>query len=143
VKRETSGFLLVRAGGRRVGLELSHVIEVTQLGPVYPVPAVEPAVRGIAAVHGRMMAVVHLGSLLAGVRCPAEVGTVAVLVTLDGRLICLEVDEAEILMRQPALPVPPGEVLPWAVGVARHSDGLVPLLDLSALGSRLMEATST
>jgi chemotaxis signal transduction protein len=143
VKRGTNGFLLVRAGGHRVGLEVSQVVEVTQLGPVHPVPAVEPAVRGISAIHGRMMLVIHLGSLLAGVRCPAEVGSVAVLVTLDGRHMCLEVDEAEILLREPALPVPPGETLPWAIGVARHSDGLVPLLDLSALSSRLTEAAST
>lgn len=143
MNRGSGGFLLVRAGGRRVGLEVSQVLEVTQLGPVYPLPAVEPAIRGISAVQGRMMLVVHLGSLLAGVRCPAEVGSIAVLVALDGRRICLEVDEAEILMREPALPVPPGEALPWAVGVARHSDGLVPLLDLSALSSRLMEAAST
>ena len=137
-----SGFLLVRAGDRRVGLDLSQVIEVTQLGPVHPVPAVEPALRGVVAVHGRMVPVVHLGSLLAGVGYPAETGGVAVLVKLDGGRVCFEVDEAEILMREPALPVPPGEALPWAVGVARHPEGLVPLLDLPALSSRLMEAAA-
>jgi hypothetical protein len=66
-----------------------------------------------------------------------------VVVILDDRRLCLEIEEAEILVRQPALPVPPGETLPWAIGVARHESGLVPLIDLSALGSRLMEAAST
>jgi hypothetical protein len=46
-------------------------------------------------------------------------------------------------VRQPVLPVPPGETLPWAIGVARYGEGLVPLLDLSVLGSRLMEAALT
>lgn len=140
--RGASGFLLVRAGGRRVGLQLAHVVEVTQLGSVHPVPAVEPAVRGVAAVHGRMIPVVHLGSLLAGVGYPPTQGDLGVVVTLDGRRVCLEIEEAEVLVREPALPVPPGETLPWAVGVARHPEGLVPLLDLSALSSRLMEAAS-
>jgi chemotaxis signal transduction protein len=143
VSRDPGGFLLVRAGSRRVGLELSHVIEVTQLGRVHPVPAVEPAVRGVAAVHGRMVPVVHLGSLLDGVPYPVEPGNVAVLVDVEGRRVCLEIEEAEILVREAALPVPPGETLPWAIGVARYADGWVPLLDLSALSSRLMEAAST
>ncbi|HEY3012292.1 MAG TPA: chemotaxis protein CheW [Gemmatimonadales bacterium] len=138
-----SGFLLVRAGGRQVGLQLSHVVEVTPLGEVHPVPVTEPSVRGLVAIHGRMVPLVHLGSLLEGVRYPPMAGNIGVVVTVDGRRVCLEIEEAEILVREPALPVPPGETLPWAVGVARHADGLVPLLDLSALSSRLMEAAST
>jgi chemotaxis signal transduction protein len=143
VSRMAGGFLLVRAGARRVGLQLSQVVEVTQLGPVHPVPSVEPAVRGVVAVQGRMVPVVHLGALLEGSPCPAKTEDLAVVVMLDDRRLCLEIEEAEILVRQPALPVPPGETLPWAIGVAKHEDGLVPLLDLSALSSRLMEAAST
>jgi chemotaxis signal transduction protein len=110
---------------------------------VHLVPTVELAVRGIAAVHGRIVPVVHLGSLLDGVAHPAEAGNLGVLVDVEGRRVCLEIEEAEILVREAALPVPPGETLPWAVGVARYAGGLVPLLDLSALSSRLMEAAST
>ena len=143
MSRQDEGFLLVRAGKRRVGLQLFQVIEVTQLGPVHPVPSVEPALRGVVAVQGRMVPVVHLGALLEGSPCPAKVEGLAVVVMLDDRRLCLEIEEAEILVHQPALPVPPGETLPWAIGVARHGDGLVPVLDLSALGSRLMEAAST
>lgn len=136
------GFLLVRVGGRRVGLELSHVVEVTQLGSVHPVPTIEPAVRGVAAVQGRMVPVVHLGALLDGGACPSASPDLAVLVNVEGRRICLEIDDAEILVRDRTLPVPQGSTLPWAVGVARHPEGLVPLLDLSALSSRFMEAQS-
>jgi chemotaxis signal transduction protein len=142
MSRADGGFLLVRAGNRRVGLQLSQVIEVAQLGPVHPVPSVEPAVRGVVAVHGRMVPVVHLGALLEGSAYPAKTENLAVVVMLDDRRLCLEIDEAEIIVRQPALPVPPGETLPWTTGVARHEGGLVPLLDLSALGSRLMETAS-
>jgi chemotaxis signal transduction protein len=142
VSSRESGFLLVRAGGRRVGLELSNVLEVTGLGPVHPVPSLEPAVRGLMAVQKRLVPVVHLGALLEGARHPTEKEELAVVVMIDGRRICLEIEAAELLMREPALPVPPGETLPWAVGVARHDDGLVLLLDLSALSSRLMEAAS-
>jgi chemotaxis signal transduction protein len=142
VSRTENGFLLVRTGNRRVGLELSHVIGVTPLGSVHPVPSVESAVRGVAAVQGKMVPVIHLGALLEGVACPPELGDIGVLVSVGGRRICLEVDEAELLVRDRALPVPPGSTLPWAFGVAKHADGLVPLLDLPALSSRLMETGS-
>lgn len=141
MSRAHGGFLLVRAGGRRVGLELARVIAVTQLGSVHAVPSREPAVRGVADVHGRMMPVVHLGALLDSASCPGSPGDLAVVVAVDGRRVCLEIDEAEIVVRAPALPVPPGSSLPWAIGVARHPDGLVPLLDLAALSSRFMEAS--
>lgn len=142
MSQRESGFLLVRAGGRSVGLELSHVIAVTQLGEVRPVPVVEPAVRGLVAMQGRMVPLVHLASLLQGTAYPAEVGSTGVVIMVEGKRVCLEVEEAEILLREPALPVPPGETLPWAIGVARHDGELVPLLDLSALSSRLLEAAS-
>ncbi|HEU4681645.1 MAG TPA: chemotaxis protein CheW [Gemmatimonadales bacterium] len=142
MSRAAGGFLLVRTGGRRVGLALSHVVEVTQVGAVHPVPSVEPAVRGVVAVHGRLVPVVHLGALLEAVPCPPMIGSLMVVVTLDGRKICLEIDDAEVVVREPALPVPPGSTLPWALGVARHQEGLVPLLDLDALSSRFTEVSS-
>jgi len=141
--RANGGFLLVRTGNRRVGLELAQVIEVTQVGAVHRVPSREPAVRGVSHVHGRMMPVVHLGALLHGGACPLPAGDLVVVVVVDGRWVCLEIDDAEVVVREPAMPVPPGSTLPWAIGVARHPEGLVPLLDLTALSSRFMEASPT
>jgi chemotaxis signal transduction protein len=142
VSRVDNGFLLVRVGQRRVGLELVHVLGVTALGAVHPVPSVEAAVRGVAAVNGKMVPVIHLGSLLDAVPCPPVLCEVGVVVSVEGRRLCLEVDEAEVLVRDRALPVPPGTTLPWAFGVAKHADGLVPLLDLPALSSRFVETGS-
>jgi hypothetical protein len=47
------------------------------------------------------------------------------------------VDDAEDVVREPALPVPPGESLPWASAVARRRGALVPILDLDALGDHI------
>ncbi len=136
------GFLLVRSDSRRVGLPLAQVLGVVLLGDVRPVPVIAPAVRGLVAVHGRMLPLIHLGALLTGGRSLTR-GDVGVIVSVEGRRVCLEVEDAEILVREAALPVPPGEALPWAVGVARYGDGLVPLLDLAALSNRLMEVAAT
>jgi purine-binding chemotaxis protein CheW len=130
------GWLLVRAGGRRVGLSLAQVVEVLDLGPVHPVPSTDPAVRGVTTSRGRVVPLVHLATLLGA---PGGEGGTAVLVRLDDRRVCLEVDEAEDVLREPGLPVPPDVSLPFAVAVARRPDGLVPLLDLTAVGSRIAE----
>ena len=143
MSRAQGGFLLVRTGQRRVGLELAHVVEVIQMGGVHQVPSQERAMRGVVQVHGRMLPVVHLGALLEAGPCPPVSGDLAVVVLLEGRRMCLEIDAAEVVVRQPAMPVPPGSALTWAVGVARYSEELVPLLDLGALGSRFMEVSPT
>ena len=137
------GWLLVRAGGRRVGLALAQVIEVLDLGPVYPVPSVEPAVRGVTSSRGRIVPLVHLASLLDGRAGPGSGGGTAVMVQLGGRRVCLEVDDAEEVLREPGLPVPADISLPFAVAVARQEDGLVPLLDLTAIGGRIMETATS
>jgi chemotaxis signal transduction protein len=142
VSAPAGGFLLVRVGQRQVGLLVEQVLEVVQLGEVHPVPVIEAAVRGLVAVHGRMLPLVHLASLLEGRPTTVGSGNVGVVVNISGRRVCLEVEDAELLVREKALPVPPGETLPWAVGVARHAETLVPLLDLPALSSRLTEASA-
>ena len=133
------GYLLVRAGGRSVGLSLDQVIEVLDPGETFPVPALEPAVRGVTAIRGRIMPLVHLGALLEGSSCPAERGDAAVVVELSGRRVCLEVEAAESVLNGTGVPVPADAAMPWAVAVARTEAGLLPLLDLTALGARITE----
>ncbi len=140
MKLADSAYLLVRVHGRRVGLALSSVVEVLESGPVYSVPCAEAAVRGVTGVRGSIVPVVDLGALLAGAPCGSTRGDTVVVVQLSGRRVCLEVDDAEEVLRGGGLPFPPGSALPWAAGVARHADGLIPLLDLSALGSRIAES---
>ncbi len=133
------GWLLVRAGPRRVGLALDQVVEVLDLGPVHPVPSTDPAVRGVTSSRGRVVPLIHLATLLGG---EGGEGGTAVMVRLDGRQVCVEVDGAEEVLREPGLPVPSDVSLPFAVAVARLPDGIVPLLDLSAVGARIAETAT-
>jgi chemotaxis signal transduction protein len=137
-----AGHLLVRAGTRLVGLPLDQVVEVLDPGTSFPVPASEPAVRGVAVIRGRILPLIHLGALLDGGPCPAGRTDTGVLVELAGRQLCFEVEEAESVLYDPGLAVPPGAALPWAAAVARTDRGLVPLLDLAALGARFTETSA-
>jgi chemotaxis signal transduction protein len=136
------GHLLVRAGGRLVGLPLAQVVEVLDPGAVFAVPSIEPAVRGVSVIRGRILPLVHLGALLEGRPCPADRSELGVLVELGGRRLCLEVEAAESVLYDRGMPVQAGSALPWAAGVARTADGLIPLLDLAALAARFTEASA-
>ncbi len=131
------GFLLVRAERRAYGLPLDRVVEVADLTEVLVVPRAQPAMRGLTPLRGRLVPLMHLGAFLGQRTPPVEQGRAVVLVELLGRFVAFEVDDAEAVVREAALPLPEGESLPWAIGVAPRQDGLVPILDLDALGDRI------
>ena len=135
------GYLLVRVDGKAYGLPLARVLEVGDLGDVLDVPRALPAMRGLTALRGRLVPLVHLGALMGERAVPAQRGRAWVLVEIGAgegvRHVALEVEEADDVVREPALPVPEGESLPWASGVARRRGALVPILDLDALGDRI------
>ena len=131
------GYLLVRAEGRAYGLPVGRVLEVGDSGKVLEVPRSLPAMRGLTPLRGRLVPQVHLGAFLGGRPVPAEVGRTVVLVELRGRQVAFEVDDADEVVRGSALPVPPGDDLPLAVGVWRSGGTVVPVLDLAALEERI------
>jgi chemotaxis signal transduction protein len=131
------GYLVVRALGEAVGLPLGHVLEVNDLGEVLAVPRTHPAIRGLTPQRGRLVPLIHLGALLAGHAAPPQRGRTAVLMRLGTRQVAFEVDDADEVVREAALPVPSTADLPWASGVARRHGTLVSVLDLDALEDRI------
>lgn len=132
--------LLVRSAGRRYGLPLEHLSEVIDAEAVFPVPASEPALRGLMTVRGRLLPLVHLGAFVAGEAAPAQAGEVAVVVRAGDRELCLEVDEAETVLRAEVLAGRSDARTAWATGVIRDETGLVPLLDVPGLVGRLTDS---
>ena len=131
------GYLIVRVAGAAFGLPVSRVLEVGALGEVLDIPRSLPAVRGLTPLRGRLVPLIHLGALLGGRGAPTDRGRSAVLVELRDRQVALEVDDVDEVVRERPLPVPRGEDLPWASGVAQQAGALVPILDLDALEDRI------
>jgi chemotaxis signal transduction protein len=139
------GYLLVRSEGKSYGLPVARVLEVGDATEVLHIPRKLPAVRGLTPLRGRLVPLIHLGAFLTGSDAPAaSSGTpstvrTVVLVELGagGRQVAFEVDDADAVVREQPLPVPRGQTLPWAAGVAEQEGGLVPILDLDALGDRI------
>ncbi len=136
------GYLLVRSEGKSYGLPVARVLEVGDATEVLAIPRNLPAVRGLTPLRGRLVPLIHLGALLTGSEAPPAGGhavRTVVLVELgaSGRQVAFEVDDADAVVREQPLPVPRGQALPWAAGVAEQAGGLVPILDLDALGDRI------
>ncbi len=132
------GYLLVRSEGKSYGLPVGRVLEVGDTTEVLSIPRKLPAVRGLTPLRGRLVPLIHLGAFLSGRPAPAVEGVLTVvLVELAGKQVAFEVDDADAVVREQPLPVPRGQTLPWAAGVAKQESGLVPILDLDALGDRI------
>lgn len=136
------GYLLVRSEGKPYGLPVARVLEVGDATEVLGIPRKLPAVRGLTPLRGRLVPLIHLGAFLSGRAAPdvSEGGArTIVLVDIKGRQVALEVDDVEAVVREQPIPVPQGQSLPWAAGVAARAEGaeLVPILDLDALGDRI------
>src|SRR5438132_73417 len=131
--RVSRGYLLVRVDGKAYGLPLARVLEVGDQAEVLDMPRALPAMRGLTPLRGRLVPVVHLGALLGERTPPPERGRATVLVTLGAgegtRYVAFEVDDADDVVREAALPVPRGESLPWASGVARRRGKLGVIVD--------------
>lgn len=133
------GILLVRSGGRDLGLPLDRVLEVGSIGQVNAVPGSAPAVRGVTEARGRLVPLAHLGALLAGERCPPLVpDQTQVLALVADQWLALEVDAADAAPADAILPPPEGSGLAaWVVGVVRRDKTWIPVLNLDALAERL------
>ena len=142
------GYLLVRAGGQPYGLPVARVLEVGDATEVLGIPRKLPSVRGLTPLRGRLIPLVHLGAFLSGGDIPAakgegegEGGAVRTVVLVElgasGKQVAFEVDDVDAVVREQPLPVPRGQALPWASGVAEQGDRLVPILDLDVLGDRI------
>ena len=131
------GYLLIRVSGDRYGLPIEEVVEVVDDAKAETVPGAQQAVRGIAIIRGRTVPVVHLGALLTGCSPPNECARTVVVARCGDCRVAFEVDDADAVVREAPVSVPPEAHLPWISGVARHSEELIPILDMDALSERL------
>lgn len=135
------GYLLVRAEGIACGLPVEAVQQVFDVDDVHPAPSPHPAFLGVVPFARRMVPFVHLAALLDRRRERPAPSPTAVVIAHGGAFVAVGVDDADALVREVPEPRPPAWDLPWAGGVARRADALVPVVDLAVLVERLETAT--
>jgi chemotaxis signal transduction protein len=130
--------LVARVGTERYGFDIGAVREVVVIERVADVPARSAAVRGVMPLRDRHVSLISLAALLGGGDPPLETGGAAVVVTLGGVDLALEVDEVEAVVDVGAELVAgaaPGGVP--ARGVWRWGQTLVTVLDMGVLAERV------
>lgn len=132
-----TGYLVVQIGERLCGVPVGAVRHVVEIDRVHPAPAVHPAVVGVIAHAAAMVPLVALAGVLDRVAAGGAECSTAVLVETQGRLLALGVDGAHAVVRQQPSPKPPGWDVPWANGVARMGERLIPIVDLDIVADRL------
>lgn len=131
--------LLVRVGDRQVGLAVESLVEVIELAAPFPVPCTTPALRGLIPVRERLVPVLHLGAALDGAACPDRLGEMAVIATVDGRAIGLEVDHASEVKPAVVTPLPEDLLVPGAVGAVQMDGVFLPVIDVPLLAAQLID----
>lgn len=137
-----TGYLLVQAGERAVGVPIDQVEEIVPLGTLLSAPGSSAAVRGVTRVRKHMVPVVHLRALLTGGTPDDACADTAVLVSVGEARVALEVDTVHDLVRDPPMDVPAGWDVPWAQAVAQREGSLLPIVDLDVLIDRLRPVPS-
>lgn len=127
-------YLLLDAGGRRLGISLPEVLEVVPPRACTRLPGSTSAVLGVFNLRGRVVTVVDVACTLGLAETPAAAGRVVV-VEHRGKRVGLAVDDAaRILLIDPAALVPRGDEDPVPISASSEVDGLdVAILDTGAL----------
>ncbi|MDX3883367.1 MAG: chemotaxis protein CheW [Sphingomonas sp.] len=130
--------LIVGIAGQRVALAARHVESVVEIDSVTPVPLVVPHIAGLAALRSRVLTIVDTLAALDLGRMDLDDVMQAVIVTIDGHLYGLLVEEVEDVISLADAPSPVCAVL--EPGWSRVASGMVEidgdallLIDLAAL----------
>jgi len=93
---ELRNVIVFAIGAARYALELRWVREVVSLGFVTNVPTAPPVLGGVCNLHGTILPVIDLGSLLGGpLGAPARQGDSALVLDIEGVVCALRVDQVE------------------------------------------------
>jgi len=116
-------YLLIEVAGQRAALPGNVVESVVEIDDVTPVPCVPPHVLGLFALRSRVLTVIDSISSLGLGRHEQTGDMQAVIVTIDGHLYGLLVDQVEDVVAIEGEPGPPRALL--APGWARMTDGVL------------------
>lgn len=118
-------YLIVDIAGQRVALATQHVESVVEIDAVTPVPLVAPHIAGLAALRSRVLTIVDTHAALD--LDPIAGGEVAqaVVVTIEGHLYGLLVEEVEDVVAVCAAPLPVCAAL--SPGWERVTQGMIEI----------------
>lgn len=134
----TQSQVRIRLGQEEYALPVEGVLEITELGPVTPVPGAPTGIIGVRNLRGQVMPIVDLAQVM-GLAEAADPQRIVVVEDSDRRA-GLVVDD--VLDVGPASPPTDTTDSPYLVGTALSEGALVGVVDLPALLDALDSRTA-
>ena len=130
-------YLIVEIAGQRAVLPASYVESVVEVEDIAPVPCAPSHVYGLFALRSRVLTVIDSLAALGEGNSPAGEKQ-AVIVTVDGHLYGLLVDNVDDVVAIEGLPAQPRALLSdgwirFSKGVLEHDGQPLLLIDIPAL----------
>jgi chemotaxis signal transduction protein len=128
------GYVLFHLGERTFATALDEVREIVRLTGLEPLPGTKPPLAGVIVLRGTPLPVLDVreNRLNSG----ADSGGDVLVMSVDGDSVGVAVDAVSAVLAPHELPAgdPPAKTLPsYVVGVRRHRDAPVLLVDLHLL----------
>jgi purine-binding chemotaxis protein CheW len=138
--RGTARWVVVLCGGRRYGLPLERVSEITAPLPFTRLPGAAAAVCGLVGLRGRVVTVFDLGALLEASPAALSADHRLLLLELDGRCVGVVVDAIASITEARLEPASDGGGVPAEalLGRGRADDGDFTALDPAPLLLQLL-----
>ncbi|WP_235399072.1 chemotaxis protein CheW [Sphingomonas sp. SRS2] len=130
-------YLIVEVAGQRAALPACYVESVVEVEDIAPVPCAPPHVFGLFALRSRVLTVIDTIAALGEGRSAAGEKQ-AVIVTVDGHLYGLLVDNVDDVVAIEAAPAQPRALLSpgwvrFSTGVLEHEGQPLLLIDVPAM----------
>ena len=137
--------LIARIADERVALPIEAIESVVEIEAITPVPLAAAHIAGLAALRSRVLTVIDSYAAL-GLAAPGVPAREAVVVTVEGHLYALLVDEVEDVapLAQAPAALPAGIDDGWAeaaCGLVEHDGRTILMLDPARLvAGRMLRA---
>ncbi|RYD82285.1 MAG: chemotaxis protein CheW [Sphingomonadales bacterium] len=130
-------YLIVEIAGQRAALPAAFVESVVEIEDVAPVPCASSHVFGLFALRSRVLTVIDTIAALGGARSSAGEKQ-AVIVTVDGHLYGMLVDNVDDVVAIEAAPTQPRALLSpgwirYSAGVLEYEGQPLLLIDVPAM----------
>jgi len=135
----TPGYVLFHLGERTFATPLDEVREIVRMTGLEALPGTKPPLAGVIVLRGTPLPVLDVRER--SIDSGADSGGDVLVMSVDGDSVGVAVDSVSAVLAPDELPAgdPPAKTLPaYVVGVRRHRDAPVLLVDLH----RLLDVTA-
>jgi purine-binding chemotaxis protein CheW len=141
-------YLIFKLGGETYGTPLTHISNVIKIPKLKPVPSIESFFKGVMNLRGQIISVIDLREKV-GIKTEHSENTLVFIVRDESSALGFIVDSAESVIsiqdNDIERPMDANLRIPtqYYLGIAKHEESLIIILDLQALAAELLKSTSS